>query len=254
MYPSPTARLRVVSWVITFLLPVAAWIAARYSLPFFSPGVGVFFIAAACISALIGGLPAALAGALLNTAALNGFAYLYQPEASSTSNQLWSALLIVVALIVGLARQKWSAAEMVAGTLSIDLARLRDELESQRSDLKRFHDLSVRLASNLELQRLLNDVLTSIASLQKTDLGMLLLLPERSSKTLQVATHAGFTEEQIKLFGDLPASFFSLDRRVHIEDIEEDRAHFPFMDAAKQVGFHSLFSTPISNTRGDALG
>jgi PAS domain S-box-containing protein len=254
MYPSPTARLRVVSWVITFLLPVAAWIAARYSLPFFSPGVGVFFVAAACISAVIGGLPAAAAGALLNTAALNGFAYLYQPEASSTSNQLWSALLIAVALIVGLARQKWSAAEMVAGTLSTDLARLRDELESQRSDLKRFHDLSVRLSSNLELQRLLNDVLTSIASLQKTDLAMLLLLPERSSKTLQVASFAGFTAEQIKSFGDLPASFFSPDHRVLIEDIETPGTYFPFVDAATEVGFRSVFSTPIVNARGDSVG
>lgn len=254
MFPSPTGRLRVISWVVTFLLPLAAWSAARYSLPFFHPGVGVFFIAAACISALIAGLPAALVGALLNTAALNAFAYLYQPETSVSSNELWSALLIAVALIVGLARQKWSAAEIVAGRLSSDLARLRDELESQRSDLKRFHDLSVRLSSNLELQRLLNDVLTSVAALQKTDLAMLLLLPERSSKTLQVATFAGFTAEQIKLFGELPASFFSADRRVLIEDIEKSGMYFPFVDAASQVGFRSIFSMPIVNARGDALG
>ncbi len=253
-YPPPTARLRVITWVVTFLLPVAAWSFDRFGLPFFHSYPGVAFIAAACISAVIGGLPAALVGALLNTAALNGFSYLYQPGNSATNNELWSALLIGVALIVGLARQKWSAAEMLAGRLSTDLARMRDELESQRSDLKRFHDLSVRLSSNLELQRLLNDVLNSIASLQKTDLGMLLLLPERSSKTLQVATYAGFTAEQIKLFGDLPASFFAPDRRVLIEDIERPGTFFPFVDAAAQVGFRSLFSTPISNTRGDALG
>ncbi|MGZ4897480.1 MAG: ATP-binding protein [Candidatus Angelobacter sp.] len=254
MYSSSATRLRVISWVITFLLPAAAWSAARYSLPFFHPGVGVFFIAAACISAVIGGLPTAVAGALLNTAALVGFSYLYQPETTATSNELWSALLIAVALVVGLARQKWSAAEMVAGSLSTDLARLRDELESQRSDLKRFHDLSVRLSSNLELQRLLNDVLTSIAALQKTDLAMLLLLPERSSKTLQVATFAGFTAEQIKCFGELPASFFSPERRVLIEDIEKSGTYFPFVDASIQVGFRSVFSMPIVNTRGDALG
>ena len=254
MYPPSTTRLRVISWVITFLLPVAAWIAAHYSLSFFHPGLGVFFIAASCISAVIGGLPAAVTGALLNTAALVGFSYLYQPENSTTSTELWAALLIAVTLVVGLARQKWSTAEMIAGTLSNDLARLRDELESQRSDLKRFHDLSVRLSSNLELQRLLNDVLTSIAALQKTDLGMLLLLPERSSKTLQVATFAGFTAEQIKSFGDLPASFFSPDRRVLIEDIDKAGTYFPFMDAALQVGFRSVFSTPIVNAHGDALG
>lgn len=254
MYPPSTTRLRMISWVVTFLLPVAAWSAARYSLSTFHPGVGVFFIAAAGISAVIGGLPAAVTGALLNTAALVGFSYLYEPEISTTSNELWAALLIAVTLVVGLARQKWSTAEMIAGTLSNDLARLRDELESQRSDLKRFHDLSVRLSSNLELQRLLNDVLTSIAALQKTDLGMLLLLPERSSKTLQVATFAGFTAEQIKTFGDLPASFFSPDRRVLIEDIDKAGTYFPFMDAAVQVGFRSVFSTPIVNAHGDALG
>ncbi len=254
MYPSPTTRLRVISWVITFLLPVAAWGLARLSMPYFHPGVGVFFIAAACISAVLGGLPGALVGGLLNTIALNGFAYLYWPAGISTSSELWSALLIAVALVLGLSRQKWSAAEMVAGRLSSDLARLRDELESQRSDLKRFHDLSVRLSSNLELQRLLNDVLTSVAALQKTDLAMLLLLPERASKTLQVATFTGFTAEQIKLFGELPASFFAPDRRVLIEDIDKAGTYFPFVDAASQVGFRSVFSTPIINARGDALG
>ena len=99
MYPPSTTRLRVISWVVTFLLPVAAWSVAHYSLPYFHPGVGVFFIAAACISALIGGLPAAITGALLNTAALVGFSYLYQPEISTTSNELWAALLIAVTLV-----------------------------------------------------------------------------------------------------------------------------------------------------------
>ncbi len=254
MHSSPAARARVISWVVTFLLPVAAWSVARFTLPFFHPGPGVFFIAAAGISALLGGLPMALAGALLNTAALNGFAYLYQPGNSTTGNELWSALLVGVAMVVGLARQKWSAAEMLAGRLSSDLARLRDELESQRSDLKRFHDLSVRLSSNLELQRLLSDVLTSIAALQKTDLGMLLLLPEPLSKTLHVAAHTGFTAEQIKLFGELPASFFSPDRRVLIEDIDRSGTYFPFIDAASEVGFRAIFSMPIINVRGDALG
>ena len=254
MYSSPSARLRVASWVVTFLLPVAAWSVARFSLPFFHPGVGVFFIAAAAISAVIGGLPAALAGALLNTAALNGFAYLYQPENSGYTNELWSALLIAVTLVVGLARQKWSSAEMVARQLNTDLARLRDELESQHSDLKRFQDLSVRLTSNLELKRLLTDVLASIASLQKTDLAMLLLLPARSSRTLDVAAFTGFTAEQIKLFGELPASFFSPDHRILIEDIEKAGTYFPFVDVATRVGFRAMFSMPIVNVRGDALG
>jgi len=248
------ARLRVVAWVIAFLLPGAAWQFANFSLSFFHPGPGVVFTAAACISAAIGGIRIALVAVILNTAALNAVYYLNQPGGSHTSAALWSALLVTVALIVGYAREKWSAAEMMAGRLSTDLARLRDEMESQRTDLKRFHDLSVRLSSNLELQRLLNDVLTSIATLQKTDLGMLLLLPDRSSNLLRVATHAGFTADQIKLFGELPASFFSPDRRVMIEDIEQPGTYFPFIDAATQVGFRAVFSTPIASAKGEPLG
>src|SRR5262249_23506842 len=131
MHSSPATRVRVITWVVTLLLPVAAWSAARFTLPFFHSGPGVFFIAAACISALLMGLPTALAGAVLNTAALNAFAHFYQPGNSTTSNELWSALLIAVTMVVGLARQRWSAAEMLAGRLNSDLARMRDELESQ---------------------------------------------------------------------------------------------------------------------------
>jgi PAS domain S-box-containing protein len=199
-------------------------------------------------------MPAALTAIVLNGAALNGFFYLHQPGYPRTNAELWTALLVGVTFIIGYAREKWSSAEMLAGRLSTDLARLRDELESQRTDLKRFHDLSVRLSSSLELQRLLNDVLTSIATLQKTDLAMLLVLPEPASKRLRVETSIGFTPEQIRLFGELPADFFSLEHRILVEDIERPGTYFPFMDAAEKVGLRALFSTPIINGRGEPLG
>src|SRR5262249_28421913 len=152
---------------------------------------------------------------------------------------LWSLLMAALALTVGYAREKWLAAETLAGGLSKDLARLRGELEIQRSDLKRFHDLSFRLSSHLDPQRVLNDVLTSIAALQRTDLGMLLLLPERSSKTLRIETSAGFTAEEINLFGEIPSTVFSLERRELVEDVENPGSRFPFPDAATQVGFRT---------------
>lgn len=254
MFPSPTPRLRVIAWAVTFVLPIAAWILSGYSWSFFHPGVGAYFVAAACLSAAIGGLPMGLAAIALNGAALNGFIYLHQSGSPRSYAELWTALLIGVTLIVGYARQKWSAAEMLAGRLSTDLARLRDELESQRTDLKRFHDLSVRLSSSLELQRLLHDVLTSVAALQKTDLAMLLVLPQPSSKRLNVETFIGFTPEQIRLFGELPADFFSLQHRVLIEDIEQPGTYFPFMDAAVTIGLRAMFCTPIVNVRGEPLG
>ena len=155
---------------------------ASFSSPFFHPGVGAFFTAAAFLSAAIGGMSMAMAGIALNAAALNIYLNFFQSGVPRTNALLWTLLLVMVALIVGYAREKWSAAEMLAGRLSSDLARLRDELESQRTDLKRFHDLSVRLSSSLELQRLLNDVLSSVAGLLKTELAMMLVLPERNSR------------------------------------------------------------------------
>jgi len=254
MHSFPRASLRVAAWVATFLLPFAAWIAATFSLSFFPRGVELFFPVAACLSAAALGTPTAAVGIILNLAALNLFCYLYQPGASVLGGALWSLLLVAPAMIVGYAREKWGAAERLAKRLLSDLERLRDELELQRTDLRRFQQLSVRLSSSLEPQRVLQDVLHSIASLQKTDLALLLLLPEKSSSTLRVETHTGFTTEQIKLFGEFPASFFSLQRRACIEDIDRPGTFFPFMNAATGVGFKAVFTTPIINARKEALG
>src|SRR5258708_8607293 len=177
MRSSPLVRLRIAAWAVTFLLPVAAWRLTGATWPWLHPGIGVFFVLAAAISAALGGMRTAIVAALLNVIALNAYSYLYRSPVPHIPDPLCSALLVTLSLFTGQTREKWSAAEMLAGHLSLDLARLRDELDSQRSDLKRFHELSVSLSSSLELQRLLNDVLNAIASLQKTDLAMLLLLP-----------------------------------------------------------------------------
>ncbi len=254
MRPSPLVRLRIVAWVVTFLLPVAAWRLTGATWPWLHPGVGVFFVFAAAISAALGGMRTAIVAALLNVFALNAYSYLYRSPVPHVADALWSALAVALVLVIGQTREKWSAAEMLAGHLSLDLARLRDELDSQRFDLKRFHELSVSLSSSLEPQRLLNDVLAAIASLQKTDLAMLLLLPDAYSKDLRVETYAGFTPEQIKLFGGLPVSFFSTHRRTVVEDVESPGVYFPFGEAAEQVGFRALFGAPIVSGKGEPLG
>lgn len=254
MHSFPRASLRVAAWVATFLLPLAAWIAASFSLPFFRFGAELFFPVAACLSAASLGTPTAAVGITLNLAALNLFCYLVHPGACGLGGALWSLLLVAPAMIVGYAREKWGAAERLAGLLRGDLERLRDELELQRTDLRRFQELSVRLSSSLEPQRVLQDVLHSIASLQKTDLALLLLLPGKSSRTLRVETHTGFTTEHIRLFGEFPAAFFCLQRRACIENIEQPGAFFPFMTVATRVGFKAVFTTPIINVRKEPLG
>ena len=254
MHPSPTTSFRVVAWASTFLLPVAAWILASSTTFSVHVGAGLFFTTAACLAATIGGLRHAAIAIILNVIAFNLFSYWNQPGTWGTANILWSLLPAALAITVGYAREKWLAAETLAGGLSKDLARLRGELELQRADLKRFHDLSFRLSSHLDPQRVLNDVLTSIAALQKTDLGMLLLLPARSSKTLRMETSAGFTADEINQFDEIPSAAFSLEHRELVEDVQSPGSRFPFPDVAAEVGFRTVFSAPIINGKGEPLG
>jgi PAS domain S-box-containing protein len=248
----PKDRFHFLSWACTFLFSTAAW-SVSFSLPILRPGAGLFFAAATCLSAALG-ISQALVAILLNAGAMNLFFHLYQPESWWVGRELWSILPVVPALIVGYARQRWSAAEMLAGHLRKDLARMRDELELLRADLKRFNDLSLRLASNVEPRRLLNELLSWTASLHKTDLALLLLLPEKSSKVLRVETSTGFTAEQIKLFGEFTTAFFSLERRVLIENMEESAVYFRFVDTAMQAGLRAMLSMPVSNAKGEPLG
>jgi PAS domain S-box-containing protein len=234
-------------------LPVVAWICSNYFFPRSYEAV-LFFTLAACLSAAVGGMRLAVIALVLNMAARNLFLYLHAPRAWGWASALWSLIPAALVLTIGYAREKWSASALLAEGLSGDLARLREELEVQRTDLRGFHNLSVRLSSNLELQQLLNDILTSIAALLKTDLALLLLLPERSSGFLQVETFAGFNAGQINLFGKFSTSFFSLDRSVLVEDINRPGTYFPFVDAAEQVGFQAVFSAPIVNAKGEPLG
>jgi PAS domain S-box-containing protein len=254
MHHSPTVRRRLGAWLLNMCLPVVAWICATYSFPRLSYEAVLFFTLAACICAALGGMRFAVFSLVLNMAARNLFLYLHAPRTWSWTTIFWSVFPAALILVIGYAREKWSAAALLAERLSGDLARLREELEVQRTDLRGFHNLSVRLSSNLELQHLLNDILSSIAALLTTDLALLLLLPEQTKGFLQVETFAGFDAGQINLFGKFPTSFFSLDRSVLVEDINRPGTYFPFVDAAEQVGFRAVFSAPIINAKGEPLG
>jgi PAS domain S-box-containing protein len=253
MHHSPTVRRRLGAWFLIMCLPVVAWICASYFFPRSFEAV-LFFTLAACLSAAVGGMRLAIIALVLNMAARNLFLYLHAPRAWGWTTALWSLIPTALILTIGYAREKWSAATLLSERLSGDLARLREELEVQRADLRGFHNLSVRLSSNLELQQLLNDILTSIAALLKTDLALLLLLPEQTKGFLQVETYAGFDAGQINLFGKFPTSFFSPDRSVLVEDINRPGTYFPFVDAAEQIGLRAVFSAPIVNAKGEPLG
>src|SRR5713226_5597165 len=125
MRSSPPVHPRTAVWVVAFSSPLGAWFLASALAPRLHGHSEIFFVAAALISAAIGGLKPALVAGLMNGAALHLFSFLLMLRTTSvsfrtaTSSELpWSLLLITVAVVIGYARTKWWAAEMLAGDLA----------------------------------------------------------------------------------------------------------------------------------------
>src|SRR5438270_2848717 len=255
LFSFPTRR-NLIALIMCLLSPAAAWSLAEWLGPSTGPWVGGIFLIAACLGAAIGGMGPALVSIAANLAALNYFFFLHHSwtSLSASGEYRWSGLLALVPAIVGYQSERRYSVAARASVLSSDLAALREELAQTRTDLAGFHELSVHLSSSLEVQPVLQDVISAIAGLQKTDLAMLLLLPSASNEQFVVEASVGVTAEQIQLFGKIPITFFPTRRRMVIEDIETPGVYFPFVEPASAMGLRAVFSMPISTMKGEPLG
>jgi PAS domain S-box-containing protein len=244
-----------VAYGVAVFFSLAAWIFAFNPQPDPQPRAALIFLTAASLSAILGGLLPGLLAAAIGSLGLHYFLTSHLHALPSLRNEvIWISACMVSVLVFGYLTDRRRAAEARSGVLSSDVAALREELALQRSDLTRFHDLSVRLSSSLDLKSLLNEIMTAVTSLQKTELGLVLLLEPDSSNQLYVETQVGFTPEQLELFQPCNSSFFSTRRHVLIEDVLAPGTSFPFMQAAVAIGFRGVFSTPMLSAKGETLG
>jgi PAS domain S-box-containing protein len=133
----------------------------------------------------------------------------------------------------------------------------RTELSLQRSDMARFQELSMRLSSSLELSSLLKEVLGAVTSLQKTSMGMVLLLLGGNADELYIEAKTGFSDEQAKHFGYPIAGDtapFDCRTQIILEDVYASPMSPNFRRAAEALGFRSLFSIPLFTRDGEPLG
>ena len=133
------------------------------------------------------------------------------------------------------------------------------ELESQVSDLRRLHDMSMRLTGNRDVESVLREVLDAAIAVPGTPLGLLSLWDEERA-SLAVAVHAGFSAEALDVLrhdrAALPAcdGAFARCRQVVAEDVVVDPAFAACRDAAARAGFRSCHSTPLLSRGGEAIG
>jgi signal transduction histidine kinase/CheY-like chemotaxis protein len=148
-----------------------------------------------------------------------------------------------------------------AGTRSPDPATRErlGELELQVEDLRRLHETSVRLASLLDVDAVLREVLHAAMVAQDTGHGLLSLCdPERPG--LRLAVHAGLDDESLRHVETIPpgggacGTAYADRRRVVVEDTELDPIYAPYRQAAREAGFRACHSTPLISRRGDMIG
>ena len=132
-------------------------------------------------------------------------------------------------------------------------ARKRDE-----ADLRRLHEMSMRLSATRDLGFILEETIRTAAAIEETDLGVLSLYDAETSE-LNVAASIGFGEKFFKSEGfrairNAYRLCFARRQRVIIEDFDSDPTVAPIRDAIRQSGIQALHSTPLTTRTGEILG
>jgi len=136
---------------------------------------------------------------------------------------------------------------------------VKDELEIQVEDLRRLHDMSVRLTSTLDIESVLQEVLRAALAVQGTSLGLLSLCdPVRDG--LMLKTSSGFGQEFLNRVAWVPPGggacgiCYQQRRRIVIEDVEVDPIFEAYRAEARLAGFRACHSTPLITRGGTIIG
>jgi PAS domain S-box-containing protein len=140
-----------------------------------------------------------------------------------------------------------------------ELLMIRRELTDQLEDLTKVLQLSGRLSSSLELQPVLEEVLTSVISLQGADTGVLRLYEPETDELVVVAS-VGVGEDYLAVLGRVPARAsvwgraFAERRTFISEDVDGDPAFEGFREAVSSSGFRAVYTSPLITRRGEIIG
>ena len=140
-----------------------------------------------------------------------------------------------------------------------ELAEVRDELAARVDELTRLRELTNRLASRVDLDAVLGEILNAVTDIQGTGMGNLLLWDAGEGALISAAT-VGIPPRHRELLtrvapGEGPCGIAFVEKRpVVVEDTETDPICAPFRDAARACGYRAVYSTPLLTFRGEVLG
>ena len=139
------------------------------------------------------------------------------------------------------------------------LHQLRRELELQVHDLRQLHEMSAGLATTLDIDSVLKEVLQAAITVQGTDMGLLSLCDEQE-ENLKVAVHSGFDEKFLAHVASAPfgegacGTCLKTRQRVIVEDVELESVMPGYRQAARDAGLRACHSTPLITRSGNIIG
>jgi PAS domain S-box-containing protein len=252
--PAERKGMRLAAQILlTIAFSAIAWTLALTSAREAHLWVAVYFVLAPFASAAIGGALPATVAIVANSVAFHFFLNTFEKDAVGTRGEVLSIIaLVAVGALVGVATEKRRATERRMAEMQDAFVAMEGELAGLHDDLGKFHELSLKLSSGMQLDTMLRNVIEAVAAIQHTELGILLL--PSTHDTYRVHAQCGFSAEEIAAFGEIPESFFPERHAKVIEDIDTGGVYFPFVEVATSAGIRSMFSMPITTQRGKALG
>lgn len=139
------------------------------------------------------------------------------------------------------------------------LVALKDQLALQLADLRRLHEMSVRLSTTLELRPILEETLRTAVAVENTSMGLLSLC-DADGTNLRVGSSFGFSDAFLKSVHTLPfgsgscGSCLQQRQRVIIADTETDEPCSEYRQLARDEGFRAVHSTPLITRGGQLAG
>jgi PAS domain S-box-containing protein len=139
------------------------------------------------------------------------------------------------------------------------LVSARRQLETQVEDLRRLHEMSVRLSTSTELETMLVEILHAALAVHHTDMGLLSLC-DPDCAGLRIGVSSGLSEDFLKrLRVVLPGAgacgtAFQKRQRVVVEDVAIDPIFAGYREAAELAGFRAVHSTPLITHNDKIVG
>ena len=127
------------------------------------------------------------------------------------------------------------------------------------ADLQQLHEMSVLLASTLDLPIILGGTLRTAAEIEGTRQGLLFLW-DREKAQLRLGASLGFESDFPQWVESAPLELssaglaFQRQERIIWEDIERYDLNSAYCDAARRAGFRAVHSTPLITRKGEAIG